>query len=239
MVMINILLNGKGGVGKSAIASYMTQYFKKNREVLCIDTDSNTPSYSLFKAFDVKKIFLTSGDEINPRAFDQMIEDIAASDAQEAVIDVGSSSFAPLLGYILTNDVLSMLESMGHEVRFHVVIAGGVSLDDSVSSFAKLCKSFPDVEMVLWLNGYPGPLIKDGKPFDETALFKENVYRIFGTIEIPALKKETFGYDLENMMAARKTFAEQIDNPGISIMSKQRLKMVWADLQAQMTEARL
>jgi hypothetical protein len=236
---LDIIAQGKGGVGKTACAAYLTQHLMQSQQVLCIDADSNNPSFSAFKAFDARKIFLAYGDEINPREFDAMIEAVAESDADTAVIDVGSSSFGPLLSYMRQNEVIPMLEEMGHTVRFHVIIAGGASLDDTVASFAGLCKFFPDVELVVWLNGYFGEPTRNGKRFDKTPIYEANAHRIFGVVEIPPVKKDTFGHDLEAMMGARQTFDERIALDSIPIMTKQRLKMVWRDLQGQMVRGNL
>lgn len=236
---LNFVLQGKGGVGKTAIAAYLTQYLAKDREVLSIDADSNNPSYSAFKAFDAKPIFLAYGDEVNQRAFDQLIEEIAASTAEAAVIDVGSSSFGALCSYIRTNEIISLLDGMGHSVRFHVVITGGASQSDTVNSFAVLAEYFPDVEMVIWSNGYFGEPGRNGKTFEQSLVYEKNKHRIFAYITLPELKKETFGFDLEAMMTARQTFDERINGPETNIVAKQRLKMVWRDLTDQLTGARV
>ena len=55
---VNIVLQGKGGVGKSFIASVMAQYYySKNKTPLCIDTDPVNATFHGFKALNVKVSF--------------------------------------------------------------------------------------------------------------------------------------------------------------------------------------
>ena len=56
-MQINIILQGKGGVGKSYIASLMAQYYnKKGISTLCVDTDPVNQTFSQFQALRVKKL---------------------------------------------------------------------------------------------------------------------------------------------------------------------------------------
>jgi len=56
---------------------------------------------------------------------------------------------------------------------------------------------------------------------------------------LPAVKKETFGHDLEQMLSARQTFDEAAASEAYPIMARQRLKMIWRKVSAQMDRAQL
>ena len=50
MAKINMVLQGKGGVGKSFVASTLAQYMKnKGEEPLCIDTDPVNTTFAATK----------------------------------------------------------------------------------------------------------------------------------------------------------------------------------------------
>ena len=71
MAKIHMLLQGKGGVGKSFIAATLAQYKEsKGQKPLCIDTDPVNATFHGYKALDVQRLQIMENDEINPRSFD-------------------------------------------------------------------------------------------------------------------------------------------------------------------------
>ena len=80
MAKIHMVLQGKGGVGKSLIAAILAQYKTgKGTPPLCIDTDPVNATFHGFKALKVKRLQIMDGDEINPRHFDALVELLAPS----------------------------------------------------------------------------------------------------------------------------------------------------------------
>ena len=91
-----MVLQGKGGVGKSFIAAVLAQYMAaKGHAPLCIDTDPVNATFHGYKALNVHRLEIMEGDEINPRHFDSLV-DLVASSRHDAIIDNGASSFVPL-----------------------------------------------------------------------------------------------------------------------------------------------
>ena len=83
MAKIHMVLQGKGGVGKSMIAAMLAQYKAgKGQSPLCIDTDPVNATFEGYKALGVRRLNIMDGDEINTRNFDALVEHgmIAASD---------------------------------------------------------------------------------------------------------------------------------------------------------------
>src|SRR4051795_6729771 len=96
MAKIHMILQGKGGVGKSVIAALLAQYIAGNgKKPLCIDTDPVNATFHGYKELDVHRLQIMEGDEINPRHFDALVEMIAPT-RDDAIIDNGASSFVPL-----------------------------------------------------------------------------------------------------------------------------------------------
>ncbi|MFU8797096.1 MAG: conjugal transfer protein TraL [Gammaproteobacteria bacterium] len=226
MAKIHIILQGKGGVGKSFIASTLAQYKKsKGQEPLCIDTDPVNATFAGFKALNVRRLEIMNDDEINPRNFDTLVELIAHS-KDDVVIDNGASSFVPLTHYLITNQVPNLLQEMGHEMIVHTVITGSQALLDTISGFAQLAKQFSkEAKFVVWLNPYWGPIEHEGKGFEQMKAYKENQDRVSAIVRIPSLKEETYGRDLSDMLQERLTFDEAIAAPSLIIMTRQRLKI--------------
>jgi hypothetical protein len=238
MPNIHILLQGKGGVGKSMAAATLAQYkSSKGQMTLNLDTDPVNSTFHGYKALDVTRIELLDGDEINTRNFDQLIELIATS-TNDVIIDNGASSFVPLSHYLMSNAVPTLFTEIGHQLVVHIVITGGQSMLDTVNGFSQLAHQFPTESLlVVWLNPYWGPIFHEGKRFEQMKVYLENKDRVSAIIKIPTLKGETYGRDFSEMLQARLTFDEALTRPSLTIMTRQRLKIIKADLFAQLDSA--
>lgn len=239
MAKIHMVLQGKGGVGKSMIAATLAQYkAAKGQPPLCIDTDPVNATFEGYKALKVRRLNIMDGDEINTRNFDVLVELIARADSDDVIIDNGATSFMALSHYLISNQVPALLREMGHELVVHSVITGGQALLDTVHGFAQLAKQFPpECGFVAWLNPYWGPIELDGKRFEQMKGYTENKARVSAIIQIPALKEETYGRDLAEMLQARLTFDEALALESLTIMTRQRLKIVRGQLFGQLDNA--
>lgn len=238
MASMHMVLQGKGGVGKTVAAALLAQYMMlKGRRPLCIDTDPVNASFHGYKALKAQRLPIMDGDEINPRKFDDLVEMIAP--AQEgAIIDNGASSFVPLAHYLLSNQVPALLQDLGHELVLHTLVTGGQALLDTVSGFAQLVTQFPqETRFVVWLNPFWGPIEHEGKSFIELKAYKDNKARVSAIIQIPQLKEQTYGRDLSDMLQKRLTFEEALATSALPIMTRQRLKIVRDKLFNHLDEA--
>ena len=88
MAKIHMVLQGKGGVGKSMIAATLAQYKAgKGTKPLCIDTDPVNATFEGYKALNVRRLNIMEGDEINTRNFDALVEQIATAEV-DVIIDL-------------------------------------------------------------------------------------------------------------------------------------------------------
>lgn len=235
MSTIHFVMQGKGGVGKSFVASTIAQYkHHKEQTPLCFDTDPINSTFHNYTALNVHHLPIMDEDEINPRHFDNLIEQISSS-ADDVIIDNGASSFVPLSHYLISNQVPLLLKEQGHEVVIHVIITGGQALFDTINGFSQLVEQFPDdVRFVVWLNPYWGKVEHEGKSFEKLRVYEDNKDRISSLIRIPDLKKETFGRDLTEMLQKKITFKEAIDGQDNGMMTRQRLKIIRDELFNQL-----
>ena len=238
MAHIHLLLQGKGGVGKSFIAATLAQYKARDGQPpLCIDTDPVNATFTGYRALDVQRLPILEGDEINPRLFDALI-DLVAPATRDVIIDNGASSFVPLSHYLISNQVPALLADLGHLLVVHTVITGGQALLDTVSGFAQLVSQFPQETLfVVWLNPYWGPIAQDGKSFEQMKAYVTHRERVAAIVQIPALKPETYGRDLSDLLQARRTFDEALALASLTIMTRQRLKIIKGQLFGQLDAA--
>ncbi|OEU69950.1 MAG: conjugal transfer protein TraL [Desulfovibrio sp. S3730MH75] len=233
MATINMILQGKGGVGKSLVASTLTQYFLENgKEVCCVDTDPVNATFAGYKRFNVTALDIMNGDDIDPRRFDTLVElMLALPEDSEMVIDNGAATFVPFASYLAENNVFQMLQESGYSVNLHTVITGGQALPDTLNGLRSLLKAF-QAPLYVWLNSYFGQIRSNQKSFEEFILYKENIDRFAALIRLPQKKKETFGRDFEDLLTARLSFQEGIESE-LPVMTRQRLRMIWSEFHAE------
>lgn len=227
MSNVHIVLQGKGGVGKSLAASMLAQFLTSRGETpLCIDTDPTNATFAGFKALNVRKLALLEDGDINPRNFDAMMELIAGS-KEAVVVDSGASTYNPLSAYMFDNGVPEVIADLGHKLVLHTIVVGGQALVDTLAGFASVAEAFPDpAAIVVWLNPYHGPIEHEGKSFEQLKAYKDLKDRVAAIVTLPDLKRETFGADVQEMLAERKTLDEAMANAALPLMQRHRLGRV-------------
>lgn len=241
MKQVHMILQGKGGVGKSLVAALLAQHFTgRGQTPLCIDTDPVNQTFASYTAFNAIRLDLMDGDNLDPRAFDQLVEQVVVADADSIfIIDNGAATFVPLCAWMLENEAVSFFQNAGIDLFMHTVLTGGQALGDTMVGLGNLLKHFPDLPAIVWLNEFFGKVEKNGTPFENSALFEQHQDQIRALVHIWAVRKETFGADLDQMLSAKQTFADAVKDPAFSIMARQRLAMIWRDLDSQMHGANL
>jgi len=235
MAKIHVTLQGKGGVGKSFVSSLLAQHRLEHKiPLVCIDTDPVNATLAGYSAFPVERIELMKGNQIDPGRFDELMDMIVTHDKCDIVIDNGASSFLPLTGYLLENDAISLLQSMGHDVIIHPVITGGQSLTDTLTGLSRLVNQFPDsTQFIVWLNEYFGPIEHEGKVFEQMKVYEAHRSRIEGLVTLHQ-QSELFSKDLQTLLEHRMAFSEVKQSKAFNFMAKNRLfliqKTIWAQL---------
>src|ERR1700756_5314301 len=88
---IHLTLQGKGGVGKSLIASVLAQYFlRKGAAVRCVDTDPVNRTLAQYSALGADWLGLRDEhNRIDQRAFDGLMERFLTEDGATFIVDNG------------------------------------------------------------------------------------------------------------------------------------------------------
>src|ERR1051325_3736323 len=127
-IAVHLSLQGKGGVGKSLVASILAQYLvQRGQAVHCIDTDPLNQTFLQYEALQVRHLKLLRDGEIDQRVFDVLVDRLLTENGV-FVVDNGASTFIPLWNYILQNNVLDMLTASDRKLYVHTVITGGQAL---------------------------------------------------------------------------------------------------------------
>ena len=231
---VNFFLNSKGGVGKSHHAVFMVQAYRQaGQPVVAIDADATSATFFCYKALQVRRVPLMEGDDINPRVFDSIVEEILTTDAN-FVIDTGSSAFVELNRYLLRNGIPQHIIEGGKRFIANIIIAGGNLFAETCSNLKAIADQMPaEVEIVVWINDHFGPVVPAGRLFEDLEIYKMTQGRIAAVIQLDDhtfAEKQTFGADLSQMTRAGLTFEEVQASPDFTIMAKHRLKRVEQDL---------
>ena len=236
MKYVNVIMQGKGGAGKSFISLCLAEFFRhKERKLVTIDTDPVNPTLSSYTTLKCNRIQMMDDGEIDHRSFDEIVEGIIESeDETHFVIDTGATTFLPLIKYMAENDVIDLLSDNECEVALHTIVSGGGAFDATVSCVDKLFEVFPNQKIIIWKNEYSGPAEKNGKAFEELKIFKDNQSRVYA---LPTLQQRTgssFNHDIQTMIKKRLTFTQAIADESFGLMARQRIKKVWKDVCAQL-----
>ncbi len=220
MSTVHFVLQGKGGVGKSYAAVLLAQYLRqRGLPVSCFDGDPLNQTLGGFASLDVKKVdFLENtekGRRINPRRFDDLVEQIANQPAGSHI-------------------ALTVLSKMGNEVVVHTIVTGGQALLDTLHGAAQLIKQLEGVRFVVWLNPFWGPIAEDGKTFEQMKTYQDIKKRIDSVIALPAYSDELLPQDIGAMLKKRLTFGEAIQSPEFTLMSRHRLSVAQRDVYARL-----
>ena len=232
--IIHLSLQGKGGVGKSLVASIVAQYYGyRGAEVQCIDTDPVNQTLSQYRALKAQHLKLLTNGNVDQRGFDQLMERLLTEEGV-FVVDSGASTFIPLWSYILENKVLELLLNAGRLLYVHTVITGGQALADTLKGFGSLAESTSQRNLIVWINEYFGRVEREGKQFVDMTVYKNNAEKIFGWVLLAKRHQDTFGRDFEELISQKLTMQEGIVGGSFTLMSKQRIRMIQREVFQQL-----
>src|SRR6476660_9230891 len=85
--VVHLVLQGKGGIGKSVIASWLGEYLlKRGGKVHCIDGDPVNRSLTQYKSLNAEKLDLVNEEGLIVRMrYDDLLERFATEDGASVV----------------------------------------------------------------------------------------------------------------------------------------------------------
>ncbi len=231
---VHIVLQGKGGVGKSFISAILAQYFRtKTAAVHCMDTDPVNATFAQYRLLEAEHLKVLRRGAVNEKQFDTLVQKVCQGEGT-FIVDTGATTFVPLWNYILENEILAFFRDHNRNAFVHSVVTGGQALSDTLNGLERLAQTTPDKNVVVWLNEYFGEIIKDSKPFEEFKIAEEYAAKLVGTVVIRERNPHTYGDDVRTMLERRFTFDEAIRSADFSLVSKQRLAIVRREIFEQL-----
>jgi hypothetical protein len=232
---VHFSLQGKGGVGKSFVASLLSQYFleKNEQKVFCIDSDPINATLSGYEELKADHFNIMHRGQVHERQFDTLVERICSENGI-FIVDTGATNFIPIWHYILENEILRLLADHGRKTFVHTVIAGGQAFKDTVSGLDEIAGTITGRNIIVWLNEYFGEVVRDGKTFEDMAVWGKHREKFAGAVMIPQHNPQTWGEDVREMMERRLTFRKAIESPYFSLVAKQRLQILRREIYEQL-----
>lgn len=227
---INIVLAGKGGVGRSMVASCLAQYFMSLKsDLYCANADPLSVGFNAYEDFNVDQInILTNHGEFAMSKFDRLVHRLIEHPG-DSVIDTGGASYAAILGYLARNEVLPLLKARGKRVIIHAPIVGGIGLEPSLRGLRALLQLRAPI--VVWKNEHFGPLVENGCcALEQSEVFRAAGDQIVGVVELFPTNPDTHGKDICLMLKERWTFARVMNIPEVKLMQRRRYCRAWGEI---------
>ncbi len=236
----HFILQGKGGVGKTTVSTFITQYLKDylKQDYMAIDTDQVNASFAKFKALNVETINVMQDNIIIDAGWENLTYKLINTDKSNIIIDNGASSFVPLLTYAYENNIFDVLTADENyytgNAFIHIVIAGGEGLSHTLAGINMICEKFNQdkVQIVVWINNFLGKVETQDKKITDYPEYKNNESKILAVVRIPTYKGDLFKKDLSDMLTNHKTFEEMKNDISVFIMSRSR----YVKMQKEMFE---
>lgn len=236
MKQVHMTLAPKGGIGKSLVATLLTQWLRDSGQaVVAFDNDPATATLQSYKSLDVRKLELVREGVVNKHAYDEMFMAMTTEDAA-FVVDNGASNFLELTNYIEASDLFEVLASVGLQPYVHVPLVGGDDCLLTVGGADRLATVLPPVaRIVVWHNLYKGPIAYDGVAWEKMEAYKRHARRFHAEVSI-AKRDDMTNAAVEKMLTRRDTFAEVMASNDYNLLDKSRLSRVKADVYEQLTQ---
>jgi hypothetical protein len=227
MHKVHMMLQAKGGVGKSTCTALLAQYLKDHRKrpALCLDTDPSNKTFTAWRSLGVKHIDIAVAGDLEKSRFDLVVGEIAGAE-RDVLIDNGASGFIPITSYMAANDLGLVLEGMEREMILHTVVVGGEAHRDTMDGLRFVAESFKDSPTVAWLNPMNGAI---DRPAFDRELAKAGLSERVVVVDLPDFggpQATTFGRDFDSVLKDKQTFQEGRKARKSEIMVAHRLGMM-------------
>ncbi|VTX54788.1 conjugal transfer protein TraL [Neisseria sp. DTU_2020_1000833_1_SI_GRL_NUU_006] len=241
----HIIVQGKGGVGKSLTAAFLADYFAAKAKLAAgeklhyFDTDPVNQTFARYNAFKPTVVeILTETNNIDSRFFDDLIEKLI-NEKGIGIVDNGAATFVPLMAYLSENQVPELLAENGVRLVVHVPVTGGQALDDCMTGLNQTLNGV-SAKVVVWLNEFQGKIEKivenKRKTFTEFAVYESHKDDIIGIVTLPQRNPDTFGADIRAITSQNMSLTQAVESKELGIMPRQRIKTVQKDLYEQLDE---
>ena len=235
MNTMNIVMQGKGGVGKSLVAALLFQFLHEKQlkqqgcPVLGVDLDALANTFSVL--IDGKAIKLGEAD------FDKTV--LFALDGDAMVLDVGSCYYPSYPCFLFDNNVFELLQNNGIGVTIHIPVVSGASMAATISVMVAILNQFPaSCRFVVWKNGYFDGL-SPGIDFTKLPGLDDFMPKVTAICELP-LQDQATEKAIQLMLTHNYNLlfsaveASPDDDPVFGVLNKQRIARFKAGIFGQL-----
>ncbi|MCK8335973.1 conjugal transfer protein TraL [Erwinia amylovora] len=241
---INIVMTGKGGVGKSFVAQVLGQFFLHYKKIETSVSDSDPVNSSTFRveALNPEYIEIMENNTILQGNFDQVIQSFVEHEKITFVLDTGASTYVPLMQYFHDNDLVDFFSDLGRPVFLHTIIMAGQELPDTLNGCKSLCEMVrgTNVKVVAWINELKGEPVVNIKgvsmPLVESPFFSQFSSELGGVVVIKDRKSDAFTSDIKSLTSKNLTLEEAKVSGEFNVMQKTRLNKVFKEVYEQLEE---
>lgn len=229
----------KGGIGKSLIAAFLTQWLADTgQDPIPFDNDPATATLKAYRGLNVRQLDLLRDGLVNQHAYDEMFMAMA-NEGGSFVVDNGASNFLEMLNYIELSGLMEVMVDIGVQPYVHVPIVGGDDMELTLAGFEQVAARLsPAAKIVVWLNRYKADTVIKGVSWEKTAVYQRYKGRIDAEFHLERRDKMTLDA-IQNMLADRLTFKEvdaSEDAKRYNLLDKSRLRRFREDVYDQLTQ---
>lgn len=230
MKQLHLIIQPKGGAGKSFVAIHLIQYLRdQGQSVDAFDLDSANNTLSQFSALEAVTVDIQSEEDpqhVDHRKFDVLLESLTASKAGHLVIDIGASIVQDFINHLRDLDFFSLTEELDLKVTIHTPVSGGQGLLDNLGGLKTIHDYIQGKsEYVIWANPYFGELSAKGITLENMKSIRA-IKTLKGIVFIPKWASDPQEGDVNKMVTLKLTYDEVQDSPEFGFFNKTRLKKV-------------
>lgn len=199
MRTIYIMINRKGGVGKSTCCRLFAQYLRDRcgTELTIIDTDENQSVYNCAKLAAIPKPIFTRDGAPVPAALDAakaVICEAVFEHDTDVLIDTAAGGTSDAIAALIAGTLLPQAGILGFKVQLHSPITCD-ALRECAASLSTLTAQLPGADFVLWLSPHAGTVTAEMLADTGVHATKLIVLPDFTTPIYVTLWKAVNGYD--------------------------------------------
>ena len=238
---VHLIIQGKGGVGKTLVSSLLMQYFiDQDRKVIGLDTDPVNRSFKDINSLKIQTVNLYKNNQdtnIDYESLDKMLTDIIENPATY-VIDNGAASFKPMMTYFITDGALEILFEHGYKVILHLIIATGQELNMTMTGTFDILEAMNKenlLPVIVWINEKNGHFYDTEKiQFEDTEFYKKISDKIEGIIYLYKLS-DAHRLVFDEMLKNNYTFKDAKNSKDFLLVQKSRLNKIQKTIYEQIT----
>ena len=221
---INVVVQNKGGVGKTVISLIFLQWLlESDARARLIDTDPSGSIARKFRSLPITPVDVFSDGQVDPAKYDLVWEEMMITEGA-LVVDTGANAgYETLVTVLRETGIAEWLAEGGHRLRLHCVLAGGDLTSSCVVGLHRLLMDLAD-PVVVWLNEYEAPVELDGKNLFEMRIYVDQPDRFASVVQVQRRKLALETQLLRKVLLSGLTFDEAIKSADFRMVERHRLR---------------